>query len=344
MSPHSTARCHAESLLMLASKMNKTLVAQYEKTAADEFVKDASGRTLFYPSGPACRGYEVPDTERELSLRAAMQRRREFIKKSLTWTPIFMIPFLYGARQLLGSRPFLALGVMLLPIVLAAVCSHVLFRYRMGPLLAGLQRVERRDRSAGQTRWILAFSALGGVALTWCLLQLYQWRIDTLPSADGVASYYDGISQPLMWALVCGCFLIAAVCGRKKVVAAVGSKRILWTIALLAVCELGCVGYVARTFLQPAPSLIVSRDGLVCGMSMRWADVSALYMTSGRYGKKYARLEFGGNPQPGQRSSLSPQAVTARQCQITGMNADYAAIYESMHAAWQGARGVHAAR
>jgi hypothetical protein len=312
-----------------------TAAAAGTKTSAapDKFFKDESGRTLFYPYGDSWRGYVVPDAGREEALRAAVQRYRETTKRFNIWPFVLAAASFCGAWLVLDSHPFWFLGALVLPTVFLVLCDRALLYSQIRDQVAGLERVGKRDKTPGYIRQIF----LAGAALALITQQLYQSRIDALPVAAGTTAYYADIAQPLVWTLLFGCIALVIAWARNSAPAVIGGTKSLCTMLLFIVLQLCGVAYVTWYFLSPRPSVIVSADKLVCGWELRWADVTALSEGEGgdrRSSKQYAWLTVGAAPRP----SIWSAGGNVKQCQISGLNEDYLAVYRDMRTAWLATR------
>jgi hypothetical protein len=316
---------------------NEAVTAQAgPPSAADDFVKDAGGRTSFYPFGKSARGYAVPDAEREQALRAVMRRYRDGVKRIAPFAALLIAPGAFGFYYLLSSHPFLALGALVLPVVLAIACERLFLRYQLARLLAGLERVDGLDKTSTRRRQGALLILAGVATLTWLILRLYRLRIDSLPVLPGATTYYAGISLPLALAFVFGLFLFAIVFGWRSIAARTSENRALLGLFVLTVLELCCIGYVALNFLNPAPKIIVTRDALVCrNWRVRWSNVTDLTQFTGRRGAQYAWVKIGDEPQTSLWSNGN-----SRRCEVTGLNVDYDTVYQAMFVAWQNARGA----
>ena len=308
------------------------MAATATSPAPDKFFKDGSGRTLFYPFGDSWRGYVVPDAAREAALRAALQRYGETRKRFNIWPFLLAAASFCGAWFVLDSHPFWFLGALVLPTVSLVMCDRALLYYQIRDLIGGLERVGSRDKTPGYIRQIF----LAGAALAWITQQLYQSRIEALPVAPGTTAYYADVAQPLVWTLLFGCLALVIASARNKLPELFGGTKSLCTMLLFIVLQLCGVAYVAWYFLSPRPSIVVSADKLVCGWELPWADVTALSEGDGgdsRSSKQYARLKVGAPPTPSVWS-----AGDVKLCQISGLNADYAAVYRDMRTAWLATR------
>jgi outer membrane protein assembly factor BamE (lipoprotein component of BamABCDE complex) len=300
--------------------------------APDKFIKDGSGRTLFYPFGDSWRGYAVPDAAREAALRAAVQRYGETRKRFNIWPFLLAAASFCGAWFVLDTHPFWFLGALVLPAASLVLCDRALLYYQIRDLVGGLERAGSRDKTPGYIRQIF----LAGAALAWITQQLYQNRIEALPVAPGTTAYYADVAQPLVWTLLFGCVALVIAAARNKVPALFGGTKSLCTMLLFIVLQLCGVAYVAWYFLSPRPNVVVSADKLVCGWELRWADVTALSEGEGgdrRSSKQYASLKVGAAPTPSTWS-----AGDVKLCQISGLNEDYAAVYRDMRTAWLATR------
>lgn len=307
-----------------------TKQAAIDPPVTDPFIKDAHGRTLFYPLGTSSSGYAVADEKREQVLRDAMARYREIAKRVKPWASLLVAPFLFPLYYFLSSRPFFALGAFLLAMALFILADRAFLRYRLRPWLIGLEKVESIDKRPQRNLRILAFILVLLSIVAWLTLRLYQRRIDALPAVDGTTIYYAGISLSLMFALIISLFFLLTILGRKNLITRLGDNRYLLTLLVLTVIDFCLLGYMTMNFFNPAPEVVITRDALQCNWSVQWSDVTDLDLKTGRHGKRYAWLNIGSEPQ-----KAPWQTRNAKQCEISGLNEDYSTVYQSIRAAWQ---------
>jgi hypothetical protein len=302
---------------------------------ADPFVKSPDGRTLFYPFGPSWHGYVVASTDRERALRAAMERGREIGKRLAPLVPILAGLLLFPTYYFFFSRPFLAFGWLIFLVPLLVASDHAFRRYRLRPLLAGLESVvgPKEDRRR-RTFTALIFMLIGMTVVAWSTLWLYQRRIGELPEAPRTTTYYDGISLALFLALFAGTILCLCLLGWKRATTRSGEHKILITLLVCTAIDFACIYYIVTNFMNPHPSVIVSRETLTCKWTVPWPDVTDLDLTDSRGGKRYARLQIGPKPE----ISLRLSGSGGKRCEISGLNEDYAVVYQTIQTAWLGSK------
>jgi hypothetical protein len=132
------------------------------------FVRDRSGQTLFYGSGPRFRGYVVPNAQREWALRNAVEHFTA-MEKSLAH---FTVPLISISILSLGSRySSFALAVLTITLVVAAVGKILQQRWCFDDLVAGLDRVEPLD-AVGRWRGLVLLSL---IVVAYCSFVI--WRL-----------------------------------------------------------------------------------------------------------------------------------------------------------------------
>jgi hypothetical protein len=320
-----------------------TLATPAKPLRPDPFVKDAEGRTIFYPFGPTGTGYIVPDAEREQQLSAAFERRRAFRRQLLPLLPPVLVGAFGAAYFFFSSHPFLVVAAAVLALVLLNAGETALLRGQFGALLADLPRLGMSDAERTERRHT-SWSLLALVAvLTWFALRLYAWRLGALPVEDGRLDYYADISLPLLLAACFGIVLIALMAAQNRIVAQTGNAaKLAMLFVLLALLEAGLVAVVAWAFVSPTLKVVVTPDTITCPrrVSVRWVNVTAIDLITGDYGKKFVEFDMGTEPRPPQPTPYwSPKRIT-RQCEITGLNVDYGTVYRTVRATWRQARGL----
>ena len=301
------------------------------------FVNDFGGRTLFYPYGMAWRGYALPDSEGERLLRAAMANHRANMKPFAPWAFCLTI-VVWAAGVVLfppAQAPFLWLASLTAPLIVFVAGERALLRCRLGKLIAGLERVNSRDEAAAHNRRSLLIAAAATAGLIFLILRLYHSRIGAEEATPGTTVYFAGISTPLAITLIFGFFLLVLFAARHNAVARVGENKALLATLAVGLMEVCSVGYVAVVFLNLTPKVIVTRDGLFCHWNVRWSDVTDVNLAYGlpRLGDMYAALKIG--PDPNFSIWSSPNI---KECEVTGLNRDYAAVYGSIRTAWLATR------
>jgi hypothetical protein len=297
--------------------------ADREGPSVERFVKDASGRILFYPFGPKFSGYVV-DSAREQAFRREYKRRDE----SALWlqdarvVPVLMAPFILAFYRLASSRPFLAVSVLLgSPLFVGLV--NLAYRYWWTRrLAAGLERVPPLERAGSRWRLRLALWTAVVVAPVWLVLKLYQDRVGVAIASDDGASinFYPDISWPILGTIFVGLLAWAAVYRLWVLSGPVGRVRATLSAFVLVAAALGFAGHAVSLFLHPDPSVVLTRDHLSCRSSISWADISDMALIEGRYGKETVRLTYG---------------PAVEDCEITGLNAGYDEVYAAIRSTWQ---------
>jgi uncharacterized membrane protein len=294
--------------------------------APDEFITDRAGRTLFYPFGFSWSGYVVPDAARERMLRRAVERFQNTARRVRFWPLAVILPCFAAASMMLDSHPFWFLAAVVVPLALVIAVPRALLRYRIGSAINGLQQVSRRDNGPAYRRQVL----LAGLALIWVTLQIYDSRLSALPAAPGTIVYYSDISETLVLVLLYGFIALALATTRHRLSARFGASSTMFGLLVFSVLTVCLVADAALNFINPAPSVTVSSDGLACGWRVGWADISSVGETTGGRGWAHdAVLTLRSEPQV----SKWP-AGNARRCRITGLNEDYETVLRTIRGAW----------
>lgn len=304
------------------------------------FVNDNSGRTLFYPYGTAWHGYVLPDPEREGVLRHVVARHRASVK-SLAVGATILIGAVYCAGVALfpfEQHPLLLLTSFVLPPIILRAVERALFRYRLGRLVAGLQRVDSEDRPAARNLRIFLIVTAAVAGLVLLLLYLYDRRIANDAVEAGTIAYFADISEPLAAALMFGFLLFVSFSAWRNIVARVGENKVLLLVLILGVLEVFFIGDAAVLFVNTTPKIVLTSDGLFCHWShwsVRWADVGNVSLVYGRprLGVVYAHLKIGKEPD----FSLWPSGI--EECEVSGLNRDYKIVYDRIREAWLAATG-----
>lgn len=297
------------------------------------FVQDERGRSLFYPSGTAWSGYVVPDAARERALRCAIERYAALNKRLFPWGAL-VLPFaLYPLYGYFSSRPFLAIGSVVLEFVLLVLAGAAIKRYQLRAELDGLERVDRRDGKPRRRLIILALWLATAGAIAELTLRLYQGYNDALPAVAGTTIYYAGISLSLALALIFGSFALLILSGWRGLVKRIGQRKVLLCYFVSLILCVFFVGDVAVTFLDPTPYVVVGSNGTFCGWRIPWSKVTGIDLISGARGSRYAWLQTG----PASQGSFWLRG-NGKSCDISELNEDYAVVYGTIRRAWQSSR------
>jgi hypothetical protein len=296
----------------------------------EQFITDGSGRRLFYPFGFSWSGYVVPDAAREHMLRRAVERFQNTGRRVRFWPLVVIVPGFAAASIMFDSHPFWFVAAIAAPLVVAFGVPRALLRYRIGPAINGLQQVGRRDNGPAHMRQAL----VAGLALTWVTLQIYDNRLSALPTVPGTIVYYSDISETLILALLYGFIALALATTRNRLSARFGASSTKFGLLAFSVLTACLIADAASSFVNPAPSVVVSSEGLSCGWQLRWVDISNVGETSS-------------GPSWAHDAMLTTASVSAfsnwpagnsRRCRITGLNEDYEIVFRTIRAAWLASR------
>lgn len=311
-------------------------MAETRRFADRHLQTDATGRTVFYPHGPAFRGYVVTDPERERAIRAGLGAPPGLVLAEVLLALVSLVAFGF----LLPSRPHIALVIALGALCALFVPLGLWWNYwRVPRLVAGLERVSGSGHA--WRRRILPFLALvlAGAALVWGAPALYAARLRSLPSTAGTLDFYPGILLPLLCALFFGIGFWFYGFVRNPRVRPISQARIMIVLAASLVFSLAGALWSIAIYVNPQPVITISSQTLFCGKwRVQWNEITAISFESYRFGSS-ARLQLTGH------SLNSPQWTDfirrrgAVNCEVTGTNADYATVYGTIYRAWQAGRG-----
>lgn len=257
-----------------------------------EFITDGFGRRLFYPFGFSYSGYVVPDAACERKLRGVIERFRNGSRRLRLWPLVVILPCLVAATIMLDIHPFWSLAGLVAPVLLAIAVPRALLSYRIGPIVDGLQQVRRRDNMPAYIRQML----LAALALALVTQQVYDSRLSTLPSVSGTVVYYPDIAKALVLALLFGCFALLLATARNNPKTRFNGSKADIALVIFALFTVCFIAYAANNFINPAPSVTVSSEGLFCGWRVRWSDISNLSESSSARRGYYAVLKIGSDP------------------------------------------------
>jgi hypothetical protein len=297
------------------------------------FAKDAQGRTVFYPSGPAWSGYVVTDPDRERALRDVIRRRNDSRWPYLGW--VLWLPFLYGFCLLFASHLFQALAVLfLIPGLLLFVFGWLRNHWWNRALFAGLEpaapdhAISRRLRVIGATATAIA-------TLIWLILHLYQQRISAIPAHGTIAEFFPDISMQILGTLFFGSLALTLPFTWQKGVERSGEVRAVIGALFVVLFTFGSFAWAWSIFFSPEPRVILTEAALSCdGWRLAWSDIAGVTVSYGRYGREYARLDLDSPLSDPGLTPLFLQNGHAKRCQITGLNADSEAVLDVIRDTW----------
>ena len=298
---------------------------QARESAAKRWAVDAEGRTVYYPYGPGFAGFLVAEPARERGLRAAARRHDDLSRQLRPYAFVLVLAFGWALHNWLASHPVRVAAVLAGSIVAAVLVDWVLRRALVGPVLAGLPRVAAVDNLAAARRrraGLIALALIGGI---WLVLRLYEARVAATTADSETTDFYPDLSQNLLLAVLFALMIWALAAGWRKLSAKFSETRMTIGMVVLVGMELVLAFSAAATFLEPKPKIVISRDDVTCGRHHRWSAIVDLKLVDGRMGTEYVRLE------------PADDRVAAESCEITGLSADYHAVYDAMQSAWQAA-------
>src|SRR5689334_11760866 len=106
-----------------------------------KWVTDASGRTVYYPYGPAWNGYVVTDPAREQALRTADERFAELGKRLRPFWCVLLALLIYACNYYAYRRPVVMFAIIGSTLPVLALLGWLLHRLMTANHLIGLVRV-----------------------------------------------------------------------------------------------------------------------------------------------------------------------------------------------------------
>jgi hypothetical protein len=283
---------------------------------------DEAGRSIYYPRGQAFGGYLVTDREREQAIRDSDQRFDDIDKRLTPFAGLLFLPVI-SVFYYFSAHPLLAYLVFPAAVVLAGAIVWLVRRPRRAPLLAGLARVPPANGSGIRPLHRTGFVLLALVGAILLVLYLYDQRIAAASAGSRTIDFYPDISQYLLFAGFAALMLSVFIAGWHRLSARVGPNRAILSAFVLALLGVIPAAEAVSNFYDPKPAVVLSQDTFYCERTVLWAEVAGLSLRSGSRGRQYARVEVGAGGRP------------VRDCEIDGLNADYADVYQAIYAQWQ---------
>ena len=290
------------------------------------FLSDDQGRVLFYPSGLRRTGYVVDTPARERVLRDAVARYEGWDRGL---APFLAVPPFAVFLWLVRSHPLLGFGFVATFILVGQLGQDFISGIVLSRHVEGLQRV-----AAQRPPWLLP-AVFGGPSLAgWLIFELYSWRLASLPRGDAISVFYVDIS----WAIICALLGGLVAFGLSRL----PSSRLKSPRALLAL--LGCVVIAAAgllvillAFIAARPIVTVTPGILFCGWDVAWLEVSDISLKT----EQSTRLSPGAwavvSLEPGSSAVSRVRREGFHEplsCKISGLNASYDVVYQSIRDAW----------
>lgn len=294
---------------------------------ADEYkrrwLREAAGRTVYYPFGRAQGGYLVDDPWREAELRRADESYDKWVAGIGGLIGVLLV---YPLILAFSQHPLLTPPLLTMLMVVVAIAETRFRLSRMSALLDGLQAVSA-DAAFKRRR----FRFLGGVVLfivgSWALTFLYELRLSEFNSED-VISFYPDIARKF---LAIG-FITLSITGLAmtwtRFVDNSGPIKTILLAVVLVLVNATAIGWAAMNFRHPTPYLTVSSTTIDCKGPLSWSDISDISLHDGRRGKETVVLQLVANTARKSRAG-------SRSCDIDGLHIDYHTVYQTILTHWR---------